>query len=353
MEYLKASLALGDSKDVIYRELISKGWSDETIQEGFNLVETGQKKEDFIVTQSSAERPAIIIGVNLKDKVLYFFMGGIVLLALFFALRMYNLFINIFQVNNEVATYFIFLSMIFMSFLFARYRHEIKIISDKPKRLTLNIWTMIFWALISLVFLGYAFLNSQKLGMGVIGFVLAAPIIVGASIFSYGLTRLLSLGLLKQKSFSWKIISVVVPLLLLGVSVYSNHTNPWCDDFDNECKRRFASKDVVWFCDAGGNGYIMDGSANNQLYDSDGFDDCIIKQAILQNKIEYCQYSVGGYSPEEGFIDDDPESFIIAPVFELLDESDKVLANSPSNKTLFSKKGAQKKCISTVKNSGR
>ena len=46
VEYLKASLAQGRSKEDIYKELLGQGWTIEAIQGSFNAIGTEQEKED-------------------------------------------------------------------------------------------------------------------------------------------------------------------------------------------------------------------------------------------------------------------------------------------------------------------
>lgn len=46
VDYIKTSLAQGKTKEELYKELLSQGWTIEIIQENFNAIGTEQEKED-------------------------------------------------------------------------------------------------------------------------------------------------------------------------------------------------------------------------------------------------------------------------------------------------------------------
>lgn len=46
VDYIKTSLAQGKTKEELYKELLSQGWTIEVIQENFNAIGTEQEKED-------------------------------------------------------------------------------------------------------------------------------------------------------------------------------------------------------------------------------------------------------------------------------------------------------------------
>ncbi len=46
VDYIKTSLAQGKTKEELYKELLSQGWTIEVIQENFNAICTEQEKED-------------------------------------------------------------------------------------------------------------------------------------------------------------------------------------------------------------------------------------------------------------------------------------------------------------------
>lgn len=71
--YLKTSLAHGKTKEKLYQELLSKGWTVEGIQENFNAINPEQEKED---TSKRTIRIMVTIGAILVGAGIFSFIAA-------------------------------------------------------------------------------------------------------------------------------------------------------------------------------------------------------------------------------------------------------------------------------------
>jgi uncharacterized membrane protein len=72
-EYIQRSLTQGKSKEEIYKELLSQGWSIDVIQDAFNQIVTKEEKED---TQKRTIRIIVTIGALLVGVGIFSFIAA-------------------------------------------------------------------------------------------------------------------------------------------------------------------------------------------------------------------------------------------------------------------------------------
>jgi len=73
IDYIKNSLAQGKTKEEIYKELLSQGWSVDVIQEGFNAIISKEEKED---TSKRTIRIIVTIGAILVGAGIFSFIAA-------------------------------------------------------------------------------------------------------------------------------------------------------------------------------------------------------------------------------------------------------------------------------------
>lgn len=73
VDYIKASLTQGKTKEELYKELLGKGWTIEVIQENFNAINAEQEKED---TSKRTIRIIVTIGAILVGAGIFSFIAA-------------------------------------------------------------------------------------------------------------------------------------------------------------------------------------------------------------------------------------------------------------------------------------
>jgi uncharacterized membrane protein len=73
IDYIKQSLTQGKSKEEIYKELLSQGWSVDSIQVAFNQIVTREEKED---TRKKSIRVIVTIGAILVGVGIFSFVAA-------------------------------------------------------------------------------------------------------------------------------------------------------------------------------------------------------------------------------------------------------------------------------------
>jgi len=73
IDYIKNSLAQGKSKEEIYKELLTQGWSVDVIQKGFNAIISKEEKED---TSKRTIRIIVTIGAILIGAGIFSFIAA-------------------------------------------------------------------------------------------------------------------------------------------------------------------------------------------------------------------------------------------------------------------------------------
>lgn len=73
IDYLKASLEQGRTKEELYQELLQQGWTIEVIQENFNAIHTSQEKEDL---SKKTIKIVVAVGVILIGAGIFSFIAA-------------------------------------------------------------------------------------------------------------------------------------------------------------------------------------------------------------------------------------------------------------------------------------